>query len=127
MVLAYLGINITEEAAAKQLGTTEYGTPASRLLRLATSGLTIELGPLSLEMVRAALLSGNPVIALVNTQFLDYWHEETAHAVVIVGFEDSVLLLSDPAFEDAPQRASTNGFLAAWGEFDYQCAVFMRP
>ena len=126
MVLAYHGIHATEEAISKQLGTTEYGTPASRLLRLSISDLNIALGPLSLQMVRASLLAKNPIIALVNTRFLDYWHEETAHAVVVVGFEDSIVLLSDPAFDDAPKRASTDGFLAAWGEFDYQAAIFGR-
>ena len=129
LVLAYYGINTTEEAVAQQLGTTEYGrlpAPAGRLLRLSISKRTVALGPSSLEILRASLLAGNPVIALVNTQFLDYWHEETAHAVVVVGFDDTGVLLNDPAFDDAPKHASIDGFLAAWGEYDFQSAVFVE-
>jgi predicted double-glycine peptidase len=72
------------------------------------------------------LTQGTPVIAFVNTQFLDYWNEETAHAVVVIGYDDGGVLLNDPAFDTVPQRASINGFLAAWGEFDYQCATVTR-
>jgi len=58
LVLAYYGINTTEDTLAQQLGTTEYG----RLLRLSISKRTVALGPSSLEILQASLLAGNPVI-----------------------------------------------------------------
>lgn len=83
-------------------------------------------GTLALSFVQNYVRRGIPVIALVNTLFLDYWHSETAHAVVVVGFDENQVFLNDPAFETAPQVATETGFLAAWGEFDYLCGVLRK-
>ncbi len=88
--------------------------------------MQVFFGPLTLPMLRSQLEQGQPLIALVRTIFLDYWGDDLAHAVVVVGFDDEGLLLNDPAFDIAPQRASVNGFLAAWCEFDYLCASIIK-
>jgi uncharacterized protein YvpB len=88
--------------------------------------LQVEFGPLTLSLVYDRLNAGTPVIALVRTLFLDYWQADLAHAVVVVGYDDQHLLLNDPALQDAPQRATPTGFLAAWGEFDYLCGTIVR-
>lgn len=126
MVLRYWGLRSTEEDMARQLGTTSLGTPGSRLLRLNSPAMQVFFGPLTLPMLRSHLEQRQPVIALVRTIFLDYWEDDLAHAVVVVGFDDESLLLNDPAFNIAPQRASVNGFLAAWCEFDYLCASIIK-
>ena len=126
MVLQYWGRPRTEEDLAIQLGTTVLGTPGSRLLRLNNPEFQVFFGPLTLPLVRSSLERGRPVIALVRTLFLDYWEEDLAHAVVVVGFDEELLLLNDPAVNDAPQRASATGFLAAWGEFDYLCGTIAK-
>jgi len=125
MVLSYLGQSHSEVELASQLGMTELGTPGSRLLR-SSSVLQVEFGPLTLSLVYDRLNAGTPVIALVRTLFLDYWQADLAHAVVVVGYDDQHLLLNDPALQDAPQRATPTGFLAAWGEFDYLCGTIVR-
>jgi hypothetical protein len=65
-------------------------------------------------------------IVFVQTQFLDYWVENSPHAVVLVGIdEEHVVYLNDPAFEIAPQIASIDGFLAAWIEMDEVAATIL--
>jgi ABC-type bacteriocin/lantibiotic exporter with double-glycine peptidase domain len=119
MVLSYLGQEISETELVAQLGTTALGTLGNRLLRLSSASLDVDFNPLTLPLVCDKLNIGIPVIALTRTLFLDYWQSDLAHAVVVVGYDDEYLLLNDPEFEDAPQRATPDGFLAAWGEFDY--------
>jgi ABC-type bacteriocin/lantibiotic exporter with double-glycine peptidase domain len=126
MVLSYLGQRVGEAELASRLGATELGTPGSRLLRLSSPVLRVVFGPLTLPLVYDRLDAGIPLIALVRTLFLDYWRADLAHAIVVVGYDDRHLLLNDPAFDDAPQRATPTGFLAAWGEFDYLCATISK-
>jgi len=126
MVLSYLGREVSEAKLASRLGTTELGTPGRRLLRLGSRRLRVVYGPLTLPLVYDRLDAGTPVIALVRTLFLDYWQTDLAHAVVVVGYGDRHLFLNDPVFDDAPQRATPTGFLAAWGEFDYLCGTISR-
>lgn len=126
MVLRYFGQRADEFALAKRLGTTERGTPGSRLLRLHSAQMEVNFAPLTLPLIYVQLHLGSPVIVLVQTIFLDYWQEDFAHAVVVVGYEDGYIWLNDPAFDIAPQRASIDGFLAAWGEFDYLCGTFTK-
>ena len=123
MVLGYLGQRIDEAELARRLGTTPWGTPGQRLLRLARPALRVFFGPLTLPLIYDRLDAGTPVIALVRTLFLQYWQADLAHAVVVVGYDDQSVLLDDPAFDDTPQHATPTGFLAAWGEFDYLCGT----
>jgi ABC-type bacteriocin/lantibiotic exporter with double-glycine peptidase domain len=126
MVLRYLGQEVSEAELAAQLGTTELGTPGNRLLRLSSSTLHVDFGPLTLSLVYNKLNAGTPIITLARTLFLDYWQADLAHAVVVVGYDDEYLLLNDPEFEDAPQRATPDGFLAAWGEFDHLAGIISK-
>lgn len=126
MVLSYLGQEVSEAELASRLGTTELGTPGSRLLRFSSPTLHVVFGPLTLPLVYDQLEAGTPVIALTRTMFLDYWQADLAHAVVVVGYDERHLLLNDPGFGDAPQRATPAGFLAAWGEFDYLCCTISK-
>lgn len=123
MVLSYLGHQMTEAALAAKLQTTALGTPGNRLLRLNSATLLVEFGPLTLPLIYNHLDDGTPVIVLVRTGFLDYWQADMAHAVVVVGYDNQHLLLNDSEFDTAPQQATQNGFLAAWGEFDFLAAI----
>ena len=126
MVLSYLGLPATEEEVAARLGSTPIGTSGRYLLRLQSASLSVEYGPLTLSLLKTELDQNRPVIVLVSSIFLDYWQIDTAHAVVVVGYDDDWLFLNDPAFTDAPQTASVDGFLAAWGEFDYLAGVITK-
>ncbi len=126
MVLSYLGQEISEAKLASRLGTTELGTPGNRLLRLSSSSLHVDFGPLTLPLIYDRLNDGTPIIILVRTLFLDYWQDDMAHAIVVVGYNDQHLLVNDPEFDKAPQQATPTGFLAAWGEFDYLSAIIRK-
>lgn len=126
MGLSYVGKHVSEEELVGQLGTTALGTPGSRLLRLQNAELEVFYGSLTLSLLHNSLERGIPVIVLVNTFFLDYWQSETAHAVLVIGYDEEGVFLNDPAFETAPQKASENGFLAAWGEFDYLGGIIQK-
>ena len=57
---------------------------------------------------------------------LDYWTVDTSHVVVIVGFDDTRVVVNDPAFDQAPMVVSQISFLAAWTEFDRTAASVFR-
>ena len=126
MTLDYLGISRSEAELVRQLDATPLGTPGSRLLRLRSRRLRVAYVPFTLPLLKSQLQNQTPVIVLVRTIFLDYWQDDVAHAVVVVGYNDDHLLLNDPAFDHAPQQASLNGFLAAWGEFDFLTGLITR-
>ena len=65
-----------------------------------------------------------PVILFVRTGFLDYWQDDVAHAVVVIGVEEKEQFwVHDPALPDGPRAVSWNGLLAAWAEFGYRAAL----
>lgn len=125
MVLAYLQHPAVESRIAQLFGGDELGTPSSRVVRLQQWGFRVTYGSTNLQQLQAWLAQGIPPIAFVNTQFLDYWAENTPHAVVIVGIDEEHVYLNDPAFELVPQIASLDGFLAAWIERDEVTAVIV--
>ncbi len=126
MVLAYLGESVTEEQLLALFEGTEFGTPANRLTRLERMSYSVDIGPSTLELIRSKLESRLPSITLVNTAFLNYWHESTRHAVVVIGINSEHVYLNDPAFPSAPQTASLDSFLAAWIEMEQISATISR-
>jgi hypothetical protein len=69
----------------------------------------------------------DPIILFVRTGFLDYWQQDVAHAVVVVGVEERQRFwLHDPALPSGPVVASWKGLLAAWAEFGYRGAIISR-
>ncbi len=127
MVLAYLGLERTEAEVGRILGAREYGTPSFAVQRLAVLGLRVVYGVWSIPQLLSALDAGQPVILFVRTGFLDYWQEDVAHAIVVVGVtEDQQFWLHDPAFPIGPLIASWDGLLAAWAEFSYRGAALSR-
>lgn len=123
IVLAHWKQTSTEQALNELLGSTPVGTPSSRIQRLSRWGYQVIYRTATLPELGSWLTEGVPVIAFVRTEFLDYWHEDTPHAVVIVGLDDNDVYLYDPAFAAAPKISSLDGFLAAWIEQDEVVAV----
>ena len=126
MVLEYLGVSITYSRILQLLGTTPYGTPGRHRLALQSLGVDVSYGSASLEEVRAHIRQGRPCIALVRTSEIPYWTFSTDHAVVVIGYDETHLLVNDPHFEQAPQRIPADDFVLAWLEFDYRCSVIQR-
>jgi hypothetical protein len=73
MVLAYLGHRVIYEHLRQRLGTTTTGTPFSRLGRLRSFQLIVELGRGDMRTPRKHLMAGRPVIVAVPTELLPYW------------------------------------------------------
>jgi hypothetical protein len=72
---------------------------------------------------RLALDQGSPAIVFLMTGDLPCWSANTAHAVVAGGYDDHLVFLNDPMFDEAPQRVGWNDFMPAWSEQDYFFAL----
>lgn len=124
MVLAYLGVEHTELELSKVLGTRKMGTPSFAIERLTALGIQVEYGSWKTEHLVPVLVQGQPVIVFVQTGFLDYWKENFAHAIVVVGATDNEQFwVHDPAQPQGQIQVSLNGLFAAWGEFEHKAAV----
>jgi len=78
MVLAALGDDFSEERLAAQLGSYEFGTPASRITRLRRWGYRVEFGPATIDDLRTQLeLGWYPIVLLLA------WEEFDCLAAVI--------------------------------------------
>jgi hypothetical protein len=92
MILAGQGLQRSEAEITKIIGAQAHGAPSFSVMRLQSSRLRVEYRSWSVIDVLNAIGSGTPIIAFVRTQFLDYWQEDVAHAVVIVGAEPEDLI-----------------------------------
>lgn len=126
MILAYWGQMTTEAEMSRLLGTKSYGTPFSNITRLTQRGFQVEFGSQNESWLRRCLDNRRPVIARLWTEMLDYWTVDTSHVVVIVGLDDTRVVVNDPAFDQSPMVVSQISFLAAWTEFDHTAASIYR-
>lgn len=127
MLLAYLGLLMSESEVAKVLEAKSYGAPSFAVKRLRNLGFVVDYREWSIAEVTAALQDKKPVLIFVRTGFLEYWHEDVAHALIIVGVEsERQFWVNDPTREEAPLAVSWDGLLAAWGEFGYRGATVSR-
>lgn len=127
MILNYLGVQSDEVSLSKILGTKPYGTPSFAIKRLRNSDIEVIYQEWSVAELSLMLEAGHPVIVFVRTVFLDYYQEDFAHALVIVGIVSGQRFkVQDPAQSIGPLDVSWDGLLAAWSEFDYQGAVLQR-
>jgi ABC-type bacteriocin/lantibiotic exporter with double-glycine peptidase domain len=126
MVLAFLGDEQTEATLARQLGTKTYGTPVRNAERLRDKGYQVTVGSLTRVELEVYLSNALPVITRVWTAMLDYWDVVTSHVLVVVGYDESVVYLNDPAFVSAPQPVAWDAFLAAWAEYDETAVVIAK-
>ncbi len=117
MVLAYWQIELSQEKIARQLKTIpKAGTPGSHLRFLASTHLEVSYQSGSIADLRLALDQGFPAIALVHTSQLRYWHEATAHAVVVIGIDENSIIVNDPAMTQPAIAVSLSEFELAWDE-----------
>jgi hypothetical protein len=87
-------------------------------------GLDVVYCEWTIPQLLSVLEAEQPIILFVRTGFLDYWQQDVAHAVVIVGVEEKQRFwLYDPALSAGPVQVSWNGLLAAWAEFGYRVAI----
>ena len=122
MALGYLGIHKTKADLNRLLGLTSIGTPYSNLRRLGQLNVTVTMQAGDETIVRGAIDENQPVIVFVMTGDLPHWLDNTSHAVVLVGYDETTVFLNDPAFDEAPQSVAWNEFMLAWSEQDFMCA-----
>ncbi len=123
MLLNYLQIPISYKKLRQLLKVDAIGTPFRNLQNLGALGLSIAIAEGDFATVQTHLAAGLPVITAVDTRQLSYWQEETDHAVVIVGLDDTAVYLHDPNFSGFPQVASRAEFELSWLEKNYLYAV----
>ena len=124
MVLLYFGLRTNRARLRRVLGASDFGTPAPSVLNLARLGIRVTFRSESNEQVlRRWLNQGIPPICMVDTGAFPHWGFSTAHAIVLVELDDNHAVLNDPAFPDARQTVSTEAFLLAWADHDYQYAI----
>lgn len=126
MLLVHWQDPVDPERVAQLLDTKAFGTPAPHIHRLTQWGYSVTYQSGSLATLRRLLANGIPPIVFVLTGSLPHWSFNTPHAVVVVGMDDQVALVNDPAFGEAPQSVPLDAFLLAWAEFDNRYATITR-
>jgi len=123
MVIGYYGDKQTEVFLERLLGCTLFGATAQSVNSVIRLGYNVDLRYSSLEELRAFLEAGHPAIAFVRTGELDYWQNDFPHAVVVVGYDSDYVYISDPYFEDAPQKNRIETFQLAWRKTRNRLAI----
>lgn len=115
MLLAYAGREVSQIQLMRLLGTTEAGTPFSRLHLLSQLGVQVNL---QTNGTLAQLCEHLPVIAALHSAWLSGQPAVGQHAVIVVAVDDRGVTVLDPAQNENLVLLTENEFLAAWIEMD---------
>ena len=126
MMLDYLGLNVPYANLLELLRIKSFGAPASNIRLLEQLSLTVTYRVTNMTELENLLVSGQPVIVFVRTGELPYWHYQTDHALVVVGFDEANVFVNDPYFDDAPITVTRGDFELAWLERDCFFAAIAR-
>lgn len=126
MVLAVLGDDFSEEQLTAQLGSYEFGMPASRVTRLCRWGYRVEFGPATIADLQTQLELGWHPIVFVRADFLPWADFGGSHALVVGEVTENTVYVFDPALDDGPTTLSLDELLLAWEEFDCLSAVISK-
>ena len=121
MVLAYFGREVKQAQLMRLLGTTDAGTPFSRLRLLSQFGIKVDL---HINGTLAEMQEHLPAIVALHSDWLFDQQVAGQHAVVVIEMDDSSITVLDPAKDKTPVQLSNNEFLAAWIEMDSIFAAF---
>jgi hypothetical protein len=89
------------------------------MLRLPEIGFEAAVQMASKPVLQAYLEGDRPVIVHVWTESLPHWQGGLIHALTVLECTDSVVVVNDPAFADAPINIPTDIFLRAWAATDH--------
>jgi ABC-type bacteriocin/lantibiotic exporter with double-glycine peptidase domain len=127
MVVAHLGITLSEAEISRVLGARDFGAPSFAIQQLTSLGFQVIYREWSIPQAVDTLHDGIPLIIFVRTAFLEYWNKDVAHAVILIDAEENQRFwLHDPALSNSPTTVSWDGLLAAWAEFGYRGAQISR-
>jgi len=129
MLLAAHDIEKSEAELRRLLKTrASVGTHPVNLLWLEQFGLAVSWPcAASLDDLYTQIESNKPCIAFVWSSDLLYWEEVDEigylHAVIVVGFSETGVLVHDPALPDGPTEVPILDFLRAWKRSGHLVAV----
>jgi hypothetical protein len=125
MVFAFQDVYLSQDVLAKQLNVKPaLGAPTRNIQRLASDKVAVTYEEGSRERLQAWLTSDLPIIAFVQAGEFAHWQGEFfQHAVVVAGFEESLVWLLDPDVDAAPIAVPVDEFMLAWSGMDYLYAV----
>lgn len=119
MVLAFYGQDHAESDLRALLKTRAAGTSgANAMLKLPGLGFDVAVTSATFYELEQSIRTGTPCIVQVWTEHLSYWDVSWMHDVVVVGFDDDIVLVNDPAFPGAPRAVPYDEFMAAWSAAD---------
>jgi ABC-type bacteriocin/lantibiotic exporter with double-glycine peptidase domain len=122
MLLAYFGIDVSEEELEKACGTTELGTTPTQISTGASEFGKDAMATknANLEDLRKNLENGSPIIVLIDPSYIYGGIAGFGHFIVIVGIdeENNEIIYHDPDIsEEEFRRCEIEKFLKAWGVF----------
>lgn len=125
MLLSHLGKQVRYRRLLCLLDVQPWGTPHRMIAHLpdVVSNIMVEYKQGDLHDLFSAIDEGFPIAVFVNTHDLPYWKISVYHAVVLVGYDEHLVYLNDPAFNHAPQEVSHGDFELAWIAHDSFYAV----
>jgi len=126
MAVAQFGQTLTQQQAARLLGTAEgMGTAFPYTKRLEQRGFSVELVEwCSVDALIAALAKKQAIIAAVlTTSGMPGWKDvRTQHVVLVTEVNDVNITYHDPALSVGPTTAQSGEFLLAWSDMSEQTA-----
>ncbi len=125
MVLAYQGLNVTQEHLARLLSVKPgLGTPTFQIKRLTELSIKVIYEEGDLDTLQKWVRQNYPVIVFVQAGELSHWSGEFfQHAIVVIEVEPDVIWSLDPDMSAEPVSVTVDEFLLAWMEMDYLYAV----
>ena len=123
MILMHLGHTTDYPQLLNVLKIEPYGAPASNIRLLESLGVNDVYSKTDLAGLQAMLQEGHPVIVFVRTGELPYWTYSVDHALLVVGYDENLLHVNDPANPKAPITIPQGDFELAWLERDYFYAL----
>ena len=131
MILAYFGIEKSEQSVRILLKTKPAGTNPINLSNLKNWDINAILSFSNLDQLQNYILQEHPAIALLWTGILSYWDSnkylDYLHAVVVVGYDKENILINDPSFLDNPKTISISEFLEAWSYSQQMLILIEKP
>lgn len=123
MALEYLAIPFRYERLLRILHVESAGASFFNLNNLTKLGVFVKVEEGDMDLMQSYLDKGLPIIVSVETRELPYWRTTVRHAVAVIGADEGVVYLNDPAFAKAPQIVERKLFELAWLQRDYLYGV----
>lgn len=124
MLLTYANKPFHYCQVLRQLKTNDFGTVFSNIRHLTVPGATVQVSRGDIDRLYQHLQRNQPLAVALRTAELPHWYndpsrgEEVAHAVVVVGMDQTMVYLNDPAFQRAPLQVPHGEFQLARIDFD---------